>query len=79
MKKILFWGLASASFAGAAITLKVLNDAQDARFCTLMESQSTFDGETVDMLWHWKREGRPSERFQRLYAAKIADLPGWRP
>lgn len=79
MKKILLIGVGIALFIAAVAALKAQNDAQDEKFCALMESQSTFDGETVDMLWHWKQEGRPSERFRRLYAEKIADLPGWRP
>lgn len=79
MKKILWPMAAVAVFIVAIAALKAQDDVQDARFCEIMESQSTFDGEIVDMLWHWKNEGRPSERFQALYAEKIADLPGWRP
>jgi ABC-type glycerol-3-phosphate transport system substrate-binding protein len=79
MKKIILLVAAVVVFVAAAAALKAQNDAQDARFCDLIESQSAFDGETVDALWHWKREGHPSERFQALYDEKIRDLPGWRP
>lgn len=79
MRKLVLLLVAVAALGGAAIVLRAQDVAQDAKFCEMMESQDNFDGETVDMFWHWKREGRPSERFQRLYEAKIRDLPGWRP
>lgn len=79
MRKCLLTMAAFAVIAGALVLRKAQDDAQDARLCALMERQDEFDGETVDILWHWRREGHPSYRFQRLYAEKIADLPGWRP
>lgn len=79
MKKILWIGVGVVLFIAALAALKAQDDAQDARFCALMEQNSTFDGLTVDALWHWRNEGRPSERFLQLYDAKIRDLPGWRP
>lgn len=79
MAKLLLTGTAILAITGACALLHCQNRVQDEKFCALMENHSTFDGETVDALWHWRREGRPSKRFQVLYAEKIANLPGWRP
>lgn len=79
MKKLGLLLLAVMVVVLMLLTLRHMNTAQDERLCVIMETQTEFDGETVDTLWHWKTEGRPSARFNRLYADKIKDLPGWRP
>ena len=79
MKKLVLLLFLGAVVAAALTTLCSMDTAQDERLCALMERQSEFDGETVDVLWHWRTRGHPSDRFCRLYADKIKDLPGWRP
>ena len=79
MKKLVLPLLLLTAIAAAVLALHSMDVAQDRRLCALMEQRTTFDGETVDVLWHWKTRGRPSARFNRLYADKIKDLPGWRP
>lgn len=79
MKKLALLLLVVVVVVLALLTLRRMDTAQDERLCVLMETQTEFDGETVDTLWHWRMEGRPSARFNRLYADKIKDLPGWRP
>ena len=79
MKKLVLV-IAGLAIAVASLTALHMTDvAQDEKFCALIENQESFDGTTVDMLWHWKTQGHPSNRFLRLYEAKIKDLPGWRP
>lgn len=79
MKKIVLTIVAFTAIAVACTLLIHQNMVQDEKFCSLMEQNDMFDGETVDMLWHWRTEGFPSARFRELYDAKIRDLPGWRP
>lgn len=79
MKKLVLLLFLGAVVVAALTTLCSMDTAQDKRLCVLMETQAEFDGETVDTLWHWRTEGRPSARFNRLYADKIKGLPGWRP
>lgn len=79
MKKLVLPLLLLTVIAAAMLTLHRMDAAQDRRLCVLMEQRTTFDGETVDTLWHWRTRGHPSDRFCQLYADKIKDLPGWRP
>lgn len=79
MKKIVLTALTLAVIAGACALLIHQNMVQDEKFCAIMEQNDMFDGETVDMLWHWRTDGFPSARFRSLYDEKVKNLPGWRP
>jgi len=79
MKRLVLLLLAVVVVVLTLLTLRRMDAAQDERLCVLIESQTEFDGETVDTLWHWRMQGRPSDRFCQLYDAKIKDLPGWQP
>lgn len=61
---------------GPAIIAR-MDEAQEQRLIRIMETQTSFDGETVDMLWNWRNNHATSAKFNDLYAEKIKDLPGW--
>ena len=79
MKKLAFALVGVAVVVAALVAIARQDAEQDEKFCAIIEQSSTFDGETVDMLWAWKTRGNPSARFLKLYEQKIRDLPGWRP